>query len=136
MTTTLILNNSPMYEKTKKKKEIATINNTRQQKKGSSQKEIKLFEHPNSSNYSNTSNTSNISNTTFTKVKNFSSKDDLLMESLTEFFTHKRNLNQMLPIVTKRANISLRILDWFVTNYAKRTTRLCTLLMIKYSMSL
>jgi hypothetical protein len=51
--------------------------------------------------------------------KAFSSKDDLLMESLTEFFTNKNHLNQMLPIVTKRANISLRILDWFVTNYAK-----------------
>lgn len=51
--------------------------------------------------------------------KNFTGKDDLLMESLTEFFTNKNHLNQMLPIVTKRANISLRILDWFVTNYAK-----------------
>ena len=51
--------------------------------------------------------------------KAFSSKDDLLMESLTDFFTNKNHLNQMLPIVTKRANISLRILDWFVTNYAK-----------------
>ena len=51
--------------------------------------------------------------------KTFSGKDDLLMESLTDFFTNKNHLNQMLPIVTKRANISLRILDWFVTNYAK-----------------
>jgi hypothetical protein len=51
--------------------------------------------------------------------KNFTGKDDLLMESLTDFFTNKNHLNQMLPIVTKRANISLRILDWFVTNYAK-----------------
>ena len=47
------------------------------------------------------------------------SKDDVLMDSLTEFFANKNHLNQMLPLITKRANISLRILDWFVTNYAK-----------------
>lgn len=51
--------------------------------------------------------------------KNFTSKDDLLMESLTEFFSNTNHLYQMLPIILKKANISLRILDWFVTNYAK-----------------
>ena len=92
--TTLIIENSPIYEKAHKKK---------------SQKEIKIYEHQ-----ANQKNATNI-----VAKKNFSSKDDLLMESLTEFFTHQKNLNQMLPIVTKRANISLRILDWFVTNFAK-----------------
>ena len=100
--TTLILNNSPMFEKTQKRKEMMQKKTTTQ--KTTTQKEIKLYEPRQQS---------------CTKVKNFSSKDDLLMESLTDFFTHKKNLNQMLPIVTKRANISLRILDWFVTNYAK-----------------
>lgn len=90
--TTIILDNSPILEKTQRKKE-----NLKKE-----QKEIKIYDQQSTP-----------------KVKTFTSKDDLLMESLTEFFTHKKNLNQMLPIVTKRANISLRILDWFVTNYAK-----------------
>lgn len=48
-----------------------------------------------------------------------SSQDDLLMKSLTQFFMEKNYLTQMLPIINKQANISLRILDWFVTNYSK-----------------
>ena len=46
-------------------------------------------------------------------------KQDLLMESLTEFFTSD-NVDYMLPIVNGNSNISLRIIDWFVTNYAKK----------------
>lgn len=49
-----------------------------------------------------------------------SSRQDLLMTSLTEFFKNKNHLNQMLPILNQTAHISLRILDWFVTNYAKK----------------
>ena len=48
------------------------------------------------------------------------SKQDLLMTSLDEFFKNKNHLNQMLPILNQTAHISLRILDWFVTNYAKK----------------
>jgi hypothetical protein len=46
-------------------------------------------------------------------------KQDLLMESLTDFFTSD-NVDYMLPIVNGNSNISLRIIDWFVTNYAKK----------------
>ena len=46
-------------------------------------------------------------------------KQDLLMESLTDFFTND-NIDYMLPIVNGNSNISLRIIDWFVTNYAKK----------------
>ncbi len=49
-----------------------------------------------------------------------SSKQDLLMLSLTEFFKNKNNLNKMLKIVYGKSPISLRILDWFVTNYSKK----------------
>lgn len=48
------------------------------------------------------------------------SRQDLLMTSLDEFFKNKDALNQMLPILNQTAHISLRILDWFVTNYAKK----------------
>jgi hypothetical protein len=48
------------------------------------------------------------------------SKQDLLMVSLTEFFKNKNNLNKMLRIVNGKSPISLRILDWFATNYSKK----------------
>ena len=47
-------------------------------------------------------------------------KQDLLMESLTDFFTKNHNIDYMLPIVNGNSSISLRINDWFVTNYAKK----------------
>lgn len=49
-----------------------------------------------------------------------SSKKDLLMQSLITFFAEKENLDQVIPIITGKSNISLRILDWFVTNYSKK----------------
>lgn len=48
------------------------------------------------------------------------SKEHLLMSSLTQFFKDKENLNKMLKIVNDKSKISLRIMDWFVTNYAKK----------------
>ena len=47
-------------------------------------------------------------------------KQDLLMSSLSEFFLNKQNLNKITPIINGKSVISLRILDWFVTNYAKK----------------
>jgi hypothetical protein len=47
-------------------------------------------------------------------------KQDLLMSSLTLFFKNKKNLNDIMPIINGKSKISLRILDWFVTNYAKK----------------
>ena len=45
---------------------------------------------------------------------------NLLMESLENFFKKSENLNKILPIVTGNSNISLRVIDWFVTNYSKK----------------
>ena len=42
------------------------------------------------------------------------------MESLTDFFTENNHIDYMLPIVNGNSSISLRIIDWFVTNYAKK----------------
>ena len=47
-------------------------------------------------------------------------KQDLLMYSLTEFFSISDNLTKFLPIIMGESKISLRIIDWFVTNYAKK----------------
>lgn len=48
------------------------------------------------------------------------SKHDLLMDSLTKFFRIPENIRKILPIVQGKSPISLRILDWFVTNFCKK----------------
>jgi hypothetical protein len=52
--------------------------------------------------------------------KIITSKKDLLMQSLIIFFSNRNNLDQVIPIITGKSQISLRILDWFVTNYSKK----------------
>jgi hypothetical protein len=61
----------------------------------------------------------NISITT-NDLKKISSKKDLLMHSLIYFFSDREKLDKIIPIITGKSNISLRILDWFVTNYSKK----------------
>ncbi len=48
------------------------------------------------------------------------SKKDLLMQSLISFFMNRSNLDKIIPIITGKSKISLRILDWFVTNFSKK----------------
>lgn len=45
---------------------------------------------------------------------------DLLMHSVTHFFKVKKNIEVMLPIIQGKSLISLRVIDWFVTNYSKK----------------
>lgn len=47
-------------------------------------------------------------------------KSDLLMVSLTKYFSIPENFDILLPIVKGSSDISLRIIDWFVTNYSKK----------------
>lgn len=48
------------------------------------------------------------------------SKQDLLLITLREFFNDKKHLQKMLKILRGESEISLRILDWFTTNYSKK----------------
>tara|TARA_X000000950_G_C13876796_1_gene645165 strand:- start:664 stop:1293 length:630 start_codon:yes stop_codon:yes gene_type:complete len=50
---------------------------------------------------------------------NLLSKDEVLLNSLYEFYKKDSNMNKILPIVTGNSEISLRVLDYFVTNYSK-----------------
>ena len=52
--------------------------------------------------------------------KIISSKKDLLMQSLIQFFSVREILDTIIPIITGKSKISLRILDWFVTNFSKK----------------
>ena len=51
---------------------------------------------------------------------NLISKDELLKVKLIEFYKEKENLNILLPIILQGTILSLRSLDWFVTNYCKK----------------
>ena len=48
------------------------------------------------------------------------SKEEILLSSLVTFYGNPDNLNKMLPIIHGQSNISLRILDWFITNFSKK----------------
>ena len=48
------------------------------------------------------------------------SKKDLLMNSLSLYFKNNDNILKFIEIITQKSSISLRIIDWFVTNYAKK----------------
>lgn len=48
------------------------------------------------------------------------SRSELLMTSLEDFFKKKENINKILPIINGTSKISLRVIDWFVTNYSKK----------------
>jgi len=48
------------------------------------------------------------------------SKIDLLMTSLSKFYLDEKNINILIPIVNGVSKISLRVLDWFVTNFCKK----------------
>ena len=45
---------------------------------------------------------------------------DLLMVSLSRFFSLKNNINRIIPFVSCSSGVSLRLIDWFVTNYSKK----------------
>jgi hypothetical protein len=47
-------------------------------------------------------------------------KLSLLMKSLTDFYTNSIYIDQIKSIIDQNSVISLRILDWFITNYSKK----------------
>jgi hypothetical protein len=50
----------------------------------------------------------------------YTTQNGLLMNNLMEFYKDETNLSRMLKIITGESKISLRIVDWFATNYAKK----------------
>jgi hypothetical protein len=47
-------------------------------------------------------------------------QNDLLMRNLMDFYGNKENIHKMMNIINGESKISLRIVDWFVTNFAKK----------------
>jgi hypothetical protein len=50
----------------------------------------------------------------------YTTQNDLLLNNLMDFYKDEKTLNRMLKIITGESKISLRIVDWFSTNYAKK----------------
>jgi hypothetical protein len=59
----------------------------------------------------------NNSTNSFTK---YTTQNDLLMNNLMMFYKDEEILTRMLKIITGESRVSLRIVDWFATNYAKK----------------
>ena len=53
-------------------------------------------------------------------MDSISSKESLLKVKLLEFYKDQTNLDVLLPIINQQTRLSLRSLDWFVTNYCKK----------------
>lgn len=51
--------------------------------------------------------------------KKITGRQSLLLIPITSFFNNKNNLEKLIPILNATSPISLRIIDWFVTNYSK-----------------
>ena len=50
----------------------------------------------------------------------YSTQNQLLLSKLLEFYDGTDYLDKMLDIINGKSRISLRIIDWFSTNYAKK----------------
>ena len=45
---------------------------------------------------------------------------DILLDSLKQYYITDKNIYQLLEVIESTNKISLRIIDWFVTNYSKK----------------
>jgi len=57
----------------------------------------------------------------------YTTQNDLLMTNLMEFYKDEPTMTKMLKIITGESKVSLRIVDWFATNYAKKYYTLYTI---------
>lgn len=57
----------------------------------------------------------------------YTTQNDLLLINLMDFYKKDEVLDKMLKIITGDSKISLRIVDWFATNYAKKYYTLYTI---------
>ena len=50
----------------------------------------------------------------------YTTQNGLLMTNLMDFYKDEPTMTKMLKIITGESKVSLRIVDWFATNYAKK----------------
>ena len=52
-------------------------------------------------------------------MSNIKGRQELLMLSLSKFYSREENIQLIIPIVKQQTSISLRLLDWLVTNFSR-----------------
>lgn len=55
-----------------------------------------------------------------TRKRKISCRRELLILSLQRFYSNRTDLSTLIPLLQGEGDISLRLIDWFVTNYAKK----------------
>ena len=58
-------------------------------------------------------------------------KQYLLLIPLTKFFCKEQNINKLKSILDGESKLSLRLIDWFVTNYSKKNLVMYNLIKLK-----
>ena len=55
-----------------------------------------------------------------TRKRKIPCRKELLILSLQRFYSSRPDIDQLIPILKGEGDLSLRLIDWFVTNYAKK----------------
>ena len=50
----------------------------------------------------------------------YSTQNSLLLNTLLQYYHKTNHLDTIIPIINGESTLSIRIIDWFVTNYAKK----------------
>tara|TARA_Y100000590_G_scaffold216493_1_gene245254 strand:- start:1549 stop:2100 length:552 start_codon:yes stop_codon:yes gene_type:complete len=50
----------------------------------------------------------------------YTTQNSLLLNKLLDFYKKNNNMEKILPIIDGKSPISLRLIDWFTTNYCKQ----------------
>lgn len=53
-------------------------------------------------------------------TSNYNTQNQLLLNNLMKFYNTDGNLKKILPIINGESELSIRVVDWFVTNYSKK----------------
>jgi hypothetical protein len=53
-------------------------------------------------------------------VSHCQTQNELLLKNLMDFYENRAHLKKIISIINGESKISLRIVDWFVTNFAKK----------------
>ena len=53
-------------------------------------------------------------------MASYTTQNSLLLDKLINFYNKNSNIDRILPIINGESKISLRLIDWFVTNYSKK----------------
>lgn len=57
----------------------------------------------------------------------YDTQNNLLLNKLMQFYKKDNNFDKMLNIINGKSHVSLRIVDWFATNYSKKNYTLYTI---------